>query len=63
MSLAQAERPAAHAVAGETPATAALVPPLSQADSLAISFGGIKAVADVSFSVAKGEIFAIVGPS
>jgi branched-chain amino acid transport system ATP-binding protein len=34
-----------------------------EAQNLSISFGGIRAVDDVSFSVAKGEIFAIVGPN
>ena len=32
-------------------------PPLIEARNLSISFGGIRAVDDVSFSVAKGEIF------
>ena len=36
---------------------------LIEARNLSISFGGIRAVDDVSFSVAKGEIFAIVGPN
>jgi branched-chain amino acid transport system ATP-binding protein len=38
-------------------------PILIEARNLSISFGGIRAVDDVSFSVAKGEIFAIVGPN
>lgn len=36
---------------------------LIEARNLSIAFGGIRAVDDVSFSVAKGEIFAIVGPN
>ncbi|HEX5998989.1 MAG TPA: ABC transporter ATP-binding protein [Hyphomicrobiaceae bacterium] len=36
---------------------------LIEARDLSISFGGITAVDDVSFSVAKSEIFAIVGPN
>jgi branched-chain amino acid transport system ATP-binding protein len=36
---------------------------LIEARNLSISFGGIRAVDDVSFSVARGEIFAIVGPN
>jgi len=42
---------------------AARAPALIEARNLSISFGGIRAVDDVSFSVAKGEIFAIVGPN
>ena len=33
------------------------------ADKLAVSFGGVKAVQDVSFSVNLGEVFSIVGPN
>ena len=33
------------------------------ADNIAVSFGGIKAVQDVSFSVESGEVFSIVGPN
>jgi branched-chain amino acid transport system ATP-binding protein len=51
---APAKAPAADAAGG---------PPLIEARNLSISFGGIRAVDDVSFSVAKGEIFAIVGPN
>ena len=36
---------------------------LFSADNISISFGGIKAVDEVTFDVAKGEIFAIVGPN
>jgi branched-chain amino acid transport system ATP-binding protein len=38
-------------------------PSLFEADNISISFGGIKAVDGVTFSVAEGEIFAIVGPN
>ena len=38
-------------------------PALIEARNLSIAFGGIRAVDDVSFGVAKGEIFAIVGPN
>jgi branched-chain amino acid transport system ATP-binding protein len=41
----------------------AAAPALIEARNLSISFGGIRAVDDVTFSVAKGEIFAIVGPN
>src|SRR5262245_62707124 len=37
--------------------------PLFEALGISIAFGGIRAVEDVSFSVAEGEIFAIVGPN
>ena len=33
------------------------------ADNIAVSFGGIKAVQDVSFDVEAGEVFSIVGPN
>jgi branched-chain amino acid transport system ATP-binding protein len=33
------------------------------AENLAIEFGGVKAVDDVSFAVHAGEIFAIIGPN
>jgi branched-chain amino acid transport system ATP-binding protein len=36
---------------------------LFEAQDVSISFGGIKAVDGVTFSVAQGEIFAIVGPN
>ena len=34
-----------------------------RADNVSVSFGGVKAVQDVSFEVAKGEVFSIVGPN
>src|SRR3989337_334574 len=37
--------------------------PLFEAQNISISFGGIKAVDGVSFTVGEGEIFAIVGPN
>jgi branched-chain amino acid transport system ATP-binding protein len=44
-------------------AEAAHATALIEARNLSIAFGGIRAVDDVSFSVARGEIFAIVGPN
>jgi branched-chain amino acid transport system ATP-binding protein len=38
-------------------------PALFEASDISISFGGIKAVDGVSFTVGEGEIFAIVGPN
>lgn len=34
-----------------------------QVDSLSISFGGIKALQDISFTMDKGEIFSVIGPN
>ena len=49
----------------ETPATAANATgqSLFEAQDLSVSFGGIRAVDGVTFSVGTGEIFAIVGPN
>jgi branched-chain amino acid transport system ATP-binding protein len=60
VSLAET-RPAP--AADKPPAAAAAAPALIEARNLSIAFGGIRAVDNVSFSVAKGEIFAIVGPN
>jgi len=40
-----------------------MVSPLLEVDRLSIAFGGIRAVAEVSFSVDEGEIYAIIGPN
>jgi len=37
--------------------------PLLTVEHLSVSFGGVKAVDDVSFQVGSGEIFAIIGPN
>ena len=37
--------------------------PLFKASHLGLSFGGVKAVQDVSFTVGEGEVFAIIGPN
>jgi len=34
-----------------------------QVDNLSISFGGIKALQDIGFSMNKGEIFSVIGPN
>jgi len=36
---------------------------LFEAQDLSVSFGGIKAVRDVSFAVEPGEVFSIIGPN
>jgi branched-chain amino acid transport system ATP-binding protein len=45
-----------------TPVTAA-EQPLLQLDHISIAFGGVKAVSDISFAVASGEICALIGPN
>jgi branched-chain amino acid transport system ATP-binding protein len=34
-----------------------------KADRIFISFGGIRALADISFEVEKGEVYAVIGPN
>ena len=36
---------------------------LFQGENLSISFGGVKAVRDVSFEIVDGEVFSIIGPN
>lgn len=36
---------------------------LLAADNISVSFGGVKAVQDVSFSVEQGQVYSIVGPN
>ena len=36
---------------------------LVEANNLAIQFGGIRAVDDVSFEIDRGEIYTIIGPN
>ena len=65
MSLVEAKTPPAAQAAPSALASrnGARAPGLIEADNISISFGGIKAVDGVTFSVAQGEIFAIVGPN
>ncbi|MGB7286788.1 MAG: ABC transporter ATP-binding protein [Salaquimonas sp.] len=37
--------------------------PLLVVDNISLSFGGVKAITDISFNVLKGEIRAIIGPN
>jgi len=36
---------------------------LLRADGISVAFGGVRAVADVSFEVNRGEIFTLIGPN
>ena len=45
------------------PTPAALVTPLLRVDGVSLSFGGLKALDDVSFSVRPGELVALIGPN
>ena len=38
-------------------------PEILQAEALSLSFGGVRAVADVSFGVREGAICAVIGPN
>jgi len=62
MTLTQTRNGAAAEVLPKAPKQAG-APALFEAHDISISFGGIKAVDGVTFSVAPGEIFAIVGPN
>src|SRR5690606_32968282 len=37
--------------------------PLLVVDNISLSFGGVKAITDISFDIRKGEIRAIIGPN
>jgi branched-chain amino acid transport system permease protein len=55
---------AAHAPVAAAPAAeAGAAGPLLRVEGLSKSFGGLRAVDDVSFSVARGEILGIIGPN
>ena len=45
------------------PAAARVAAPLLEVENLSRAFGGLKAVSEVSFSVAEGEILGIIGPN
>jgi len=37
--------------------------PILEAESVSLRFGGVRALTDVSFQVARGELFSIIGPN
>src|SRR3954447_18029874 len=38
-------------------------PPFVDVDKVSVRFGGVQALADVSFTVNEGEIFGLIGPN
>jgi len=42
---------------------AELTPPLLEVDTISLAFGGVRALDQVSFQVAPGELFAVIGPN
>jgi branched-chain amino acid transport system ATP-binding protein len=55
-----------HHVLGETGSAGAPVPgahPVLQVEGIQLSFGGVRAIANVGFSVNRGEISSIIGPN
>lgn len=51
------------AMAPEAKAAAAERDVLLKVDNVSLSFGGVKAITDISFDIQKGEIRAIIGPN
>jgi len=39
------------------------MPPLLEVDNVSLSFGGVKALSDVSFDLYRGEILGLIGPN
>src|SRR3954454_7211812 len=52
-----------HARTERAETVASTEPPALRTEDIAVSFGGIRAVSDVSFSVAPSEIVGIIGPN
>ena len=57
----RADGAASNAATPATPATQAA--PLLVVDHISLSFGGVNALTDVSFTVNRNELFAIIGPN
>lgn len=53
------------AIPADTPAstTAPIGEELLRVDNVTLTFGGVKAISDISFNILKGEIRAIIGPN
>ncbi|HVY42891.1 MAG TPA: ABC transporter ATP-binding protein [Hyphomicrobiaceae bacterium] len=51
------------AIAGEAVAARRIGDVLLSVENVSLSFGGVKAITDVSFDIRKGEIRAIIGPN
>jgi branched-chain amino acid transport system ATP-binding protein len=62
-SDAELENAAKAEAAGAVPVAASDPVVLLAVDNVSLSFGGVKALADVSFDIRKGEIRAIIGPN
>jgi len=45
------------------PADGAADSPMFEASNISLSFGGVRALTNVSFSIRKGELFSIIGPN
>jgi branched-chain amino acid transport system ATP-binding protein len=60
---AEIEKAARAEAAGAVPVAATDPEVLLAVENVSLSFGGVKALADVSFDIRKGEIRAIIGPN
>jgi branched-chain amino acid transport system ATP-binding protein len=46
-----------------TPAAASVAPELLRLENVSLSFRGVRAISDIGFQVARGEICALIGPN
>jgi branched-chain amino acid transport system ATP-binding protein len=56
-------KPTAAQPPSAAPARPAIADPVLEVENLSIEFGGVRAVRDCSFSVARGSITALIGPN